>query len=165
MNTHLGIAGRIAPEFRVENWLANVESDLAIADVSEPVIVLYLFQAACPGCTKYGFPTFGNIRSRLEADGRIDQVRFVAIQTVFEDFEHNTAEAAIDLMGQFGLSDLALGHDVGEPPATMTDYRSGGTPWKVIIGPRPDRRVLFNGFQLDVDSALELIDHAITPAT
>ena len=35
----------------------------------------------------------------------------------------------------------------------MADYRTGGTPWAVLIG--PDRRVLANGFQIDADAAIE----------
>lgn len=161
MNTHLGIAGQVAPEFRIQQWLGNVDITLKIVDIEESVIILYFFQAACPGCIKYGFPTVGHIRSSLVADGRIDQVKFVLAQTAFEDFDQNTVAAAANLVKQFGLEDVPLGHDAGEPPVTMMDYRTGGTPWTVIIGPRPDRRVLFNGFQLDTESALELIDHAL----
>lgn len=162
MSTHNGIAGRVAPEFRVEKWLSNVESDLQISQIEESVIFLYNFQAQCPGCLSHGFPTMGHIRSRLEANGRIGHVRFIAIQTAFEDFANNTEAAAINAMERFGFSDIALGHDSGNPPSIMEDYRTGGTPWTVIIGPRPNRKVLFNGFQLDADSALELIDHALT---
>lgn len=161
MNTHLGIAGQLAPEFRIQQWLANVDTSLQIADIKESVILLYFFQAACPGCVKYGFPTVGHVRSSLVADGRLDQVKFVLAQTAFEDFDQNTPKAAAKVVKQFGLEDVALGHDAGQPPATMQDYRTGGTPWTVIIGPKPDRRVLFNGFQLDTESALELIDHAL----
>jgi hypothetical protein len=35
---------------------------------------------------------------------------------------------------------------------------TGGTPWTVVIGPRPDRSVLFHGLRLDADDAVELIE-------
>ena len=42
-----GIAGQIAPEFRFDNWLANTDGDLKIADIEEPIIYLYNFQSWC----------------------------------------------------------------------------------------------------------------------
>ena len=36
-----GIAGQIAPEFRFDNWLANTDGDLKIADIEEPITVSY----------------------------------------------------------------------------------------------------------------------------
>ena len=32
-----GIVGQIAPEFRFDNWLANTDGDLKIADIEELV--------------------------------------------------------------------------------------------------------------------------------
>ena len=163
MHSDYGIAGRTAPELRVENWLRNPGGDdkLRLADIDEPVIYLYNFQSWCPGCHSHGFPTLAAVRQGLEERGLGHLVKFIAVQTVFEGHETNTADAAIEAVDRHGLSDLALGHDSGEPPATMTDYRTGGTPWTVIIGPRPERTVLFDGFQLDADAAIEAIDEIL----
>jgi len=39
----------------------------------------------------------------------------------------------------------------------MADYRTGGTPWTVIISPRPDRIVHFDGFRVSPDTAFATI--------
>ncbi len=164
MHEQFGIAGQTAPEFRFENWLNNVIVDvngngnLRIAGIDEPVIYLYNFQSWCPGCHSHGFPTLNAVRTALAADGFADQVKFIAVQTVFEGHDVNTEEAARESLSRHELGDLALGQDSGHPPTIMLDYRTGGTPWTVVIGPRPDRTVLFNGFQLDADRAVAFIE-------
>ena len=155
MTQSYGIVGQPAPEFRVDEWIANVDGPLHIADIVEPVIYLYNFQSWCPGCHSHGFPTLTAVRDALRAAGQEERVKFVAIQTVFEGHDTNTADAALESIGRHGLSDIALGHDSGHPPTIMADYRTGGTPWSVIIG--SDRTVLANGFQLDADEALRII--------
>ncbi len=156
MNTAYGIVGATAPEFRFDEWLANTDGEpLRLSDIDEPIIYLYNFQSWCPGCHSHGFPTMKEIRTRLREDGLDHLVKFVAVQTVFEGHETNTREAALESLQRHGLEDLALGHDSGHPPTIMADYRTGGTPWTVLIG--PDRRVLANGFQVDADAALSAI--------
>ena len=44
-------------------------------------------------------------------------------------------------------------HDI---PAIMRNYRSGGTPWTVIID--PSGLVVYNHFHLDLKPAVELIE-------
>ncbi|MEZ5341424.1 MAG: hypothetical protein R2706_08245 [Acidimicrobiales bacterium] len=61
-------------------------------------------------------------------------------------------------VARHGLDDIALGHDAGDPPTIMQDYRTGGTPWTVLIGPAPDRVVLGEGFNVDGDRVIALID-------
>jgi peptide-methionine (R)-S-oxide reductase len=165
MTNPYGIAHKPAPEFRFDEWLANVDSDdgVRLAGIDEPFVYLYNFQSWCPGCHSHGFPTMKVVKDHFEASGRGHLVRFVAVQTVFEGHETNTADAAIDSMARHDLSDIALGHDVGSPPTIMVDYQTGGTPWTVIIG--PDRIVLDNGFHLDADNIIELIEqHQTNPA-
>ena len=158
MHEQLGIAGQTAPEFRFEDWLDNADHNLQIADIEEPLIYLYNFQSWCQGCHSHGFPTLNAVRAALTSDGFADQVKFIAIQTVFEGHDVNTSDAARESLSRHELDDLALGHDSGYPPTIMVDYRTGGTPWTVLIGPRPDRTVLFNGFQLDADRAVAFIE-------
>ena len=83
---------------------------------------------------------------------------FVAVQTVFEGRDVNTAERAVASVEQHGLGDIPVGHDVdpsGGQPSMMRLYRTGGTPWTVIIG--PERRVCFDGFQVDEAGAIAII--------
>lgn len=72
MHDQYGIAGTVAPEFRFDQWLDNVDGSLRIADVHEPVIYLYNFQSWCPGCHSHGFPTLSAVCSSLEASGLAD---------------------------------------------------------------------------------------------
>jgi len=159
-----GITGQPAPEFRVEHWLANVDAPggLKLADIDAPLVYLYNFQSWCPGCHSHGFPTMKAIKEALEARGLGDKVQFVAVQTVFEGHDQNTAERAFESVQRHGLTEVPLGHDSGHPPTIMADYRTGGTPWTVLIG--PDRRVLFNGFQLDAGPAMEAIESLLIAA-
>ena len=86
------------------------------------------------GCHSRGLPTLGEVKRRFGDD----DATFVAVQTVFEGYDVNTAERALASVAQHGLSDLAVGHDPsrdGGPPDSMRIYRTGGTPWTVIIGP------------------------------
>ncbi len=160
MNRPYGIAGRRAPEFRFDEWLANVDADhgLRLAEIDEPIIYLYNFQSWCPGCHSHGFPTLNAVNDHFESTGRVHLVKFVAIQTVFEGHDANTPEAALDSIARHDLADIALGHDPGLPPTVMVDYQTGGTPWTVIIGPGPDRIVLDDGFHFDAADLIELIE-------
>ncbi len=96
------------------------------------------------------------VRDGLEGRGQGDRVRFIAIQTVFEGHDTNDEAAAIESLKRHGLTDIALGHDSGEPPIQMSNYRTGGTPWTVLIG--PDRTVRLDGFQADADQLVALIE-------
>jgi hypothetical protein len=53
-----------------------------------------------------------------------------------------------------------MAHAAGNPqthiiPEIIRNYRSGGTPWTVIIDPYG--RVVFNEFHIDANLAIELI--------
>ena len=127
---------------------------LRLEDISQAVVYLYCFQSWCPGCHSHGFPTMASVRNQL-----VDRdVAFVAVQTVFEGHQVNTAERAIASVKEHGLGGIPVGHDVdphGGPPSMMRSYRTGGTPWTVIIG--PERRVCFDGFRIDETSAIAMI--------
>ena len=152
----MGIGGQPSPEWAVDQWY-DVPADqqpLRLADLSESVVYLYCFQSWCPGCHSHGFPTLAAVRNQfLDRD-----VAFVAVQTVFEGHEVNTAERAVASVRQHGLDGIPVGHDVdpqGGAPSMMLRYRTGGTPWTVIIG--PERRVCFDGFQIDEAAAVAII--------
>ena len=49
---------------------------------------------------------------------------------------------------------MPMGHDPGiERSLTMIDYRTGGTPWMILIS--PSRQVVFNDFSINADKAIE----------
>ena len=54
-----------------------------------------------------------------------------------------------------------MGHDPGDPqadriPKTMRDYRSGGTPWVVIIN--PGGQVIYNDFHINADKFITYLN-------
>ena len=151
-----GIADQLAPEWNVPTWfnLPDGQSSLTLADITEPVVYLYLFQSWCPGCHSHGFPTMAAVRESVDTS----QVAFVTVQTVFEGHNVNTVDRAVPSATEHGLGDIPIGHDpgvAGGPPDLMRSYQSGGTPWTVIIG--PERRVCFNGFQITPLAATSIV--------
>jgi hypothetical protein len=58
-----------------------------------------------------------------------------------------------------------MAHAAGNPqthdiPEIMRKYRSGGTPWKVIINPKG--KVIFNQFHIKPSQAIELIENLLS---
>ncbi|MCI0363503.1 MAG: redoxin family protein [Phycisphaerales bacterium] len=157
-----GIVGREAPSWRVDQWF-NLPKDRTAIDVGDyrgKVIYLYGFQSWCPGCHSRGFPTLKELIKRF--NGNAD-VAFVAIQTAFEGFQTNTAESALKTTKRYEL-DIPIGHSGtdGQRSRLMNDYRTGGTPWTIII----DRRgiVRFNDFHITEDDGEQLIRRLINEA-
>ena len=158
---HLGIADNPAPEWNVPTWfnLPDGKTSLTISDISASVVYLYCFQSWCPGCHSHGFPTMAATREKFKDS----DVAFVAVQTVFEGHHVNTEQRAVAAAAEHGLSDIPLGHDPGVnggQPDLMRSYRTGGTPWTVIIG--PERRVCFDGFQIDPGTASAIVGQLLT---
>lgn len=143
-----GITGRQAPSWQgVRSWaqLPDGKTALDIADYKGKVVYLYFFQSWCPGCHSRGFPTLKRVAKTFATR---DDVVFVAVQTVFEGFGTNTASRGLETVRGFGL-DIPTGHDPGPDgrgSVLMKPYRSGGTPWTILI----DREgvVRFDGFHL-----------------
>ena len=55
---------------------------------------------------------------------------------------------------------IPMGHDPGTRdgerlPATMLDYRTGGTPWTIVI--EPGGTVAYNDFRIQGDRFIELL--------
>ncbi|UJH70161.1 hypothetical protein [Ornithinimicrobium sp. INDO-MA30-4] len=98
----------------------------------------------------------------------MDQVHFTVVQTVFEGHDQNTAEQAVASLKRHDITGVDLGHDSGEPPTIMADYRTGGTPWAVIIGPPqgPEglRPVLANDFRVDAEVLVDSFAKLLAPA-
>jgi hypothetical protein len=83
----------------------------------------------------------------------------VGIQTVFEGYGINTKDKLRknqlkhDL--KIPMAHAAGNHQTHDIPAIMRNYRSGGTPWTVIIDPAGT--VVYNQFHIDANRAAELI--------
>ena len=103
-----------------------------------------------------GFPT---LRKITEAFKDSDRVAFLAIQTVFEGYDFNTLAKLRYNQKKYALK-ISMAHAPGNPatheiPQIMKEYRSGGTPWTVIIDPLG--KVAYNAFHIKVDQAVSLI--------
>ena len=153
-----GIQGRVAPELDVEYWIdaGGESSAFRLADHAGKWVFLKCFQSWCPGCHSHGFPALKQISDAL-ADN--PGVAFAAIQTVFEGHFTNTVDKLREIQLRYDLR-LPMGHDPGIEgghPKTMVDYRTGGTPWMVLIS--PDRQVVFNDFGIDADRAIAFLQN------
>ena len=149
-----GLVGTKAPAVWAQSWrnLPPGERSFDVPGQRGKVIVLFFFQSWCPGCHRRGFPA---LAAAVKHYAGAPDVAFAAIQTVFEGALVNTAPKAWSSVAEYGLS-VAVGHDPGPDGArslTMTRYRSGGTPWFVVI----DRGgvVRFDGFHLPGPKLIE----------
>ena len=153
----VGIAGQLAPSIHQGEWIDAKGQPVQPPRLSEhtgQTVVLYFFQDWCPGCKEVGFP---NLKKMVDALADEPKVQFYAIQTVFEGSFINTPDKVRKNQRDYNLA-IPMGHDEGDDDNQVPSairYRSGGTPWMVIIG--PDRRVLFNDFNVDPDRAIPFL--------
>jgi len=152
----LGILGQPAPAWTIPVWnnLPAKTTSLNVTDFQGKVLYLYCFQSWCPGCHRYGFPTLQKLVKHYQKN---PDVAFIAVQTVFEGYSTNTAARARKTMKQYKLT-IPVGHvgRAGSPNPLMRDYRTGGTPWAIIIDPQGVVR--YNDFHITPQAAIALID-------
>ena len=158
-----GIVGRPAPELKVDYWIdaRGNEADKAfrLSDHQDKWVFLKCFQSWCPGCHSHGLPAVKQISDAL-ADN--PQVVFAGIQTVFEGRSVNTIDKVRETQLQYELN-FPMGHDPGLGRSlTMIDYRTGGTPWMILI--TPSRHVVFNDFSINADKAIEFLQNETAAA-
>ncbi len=153
-----GITGRQAPEINIDYWidLEGNPGQFSVTEARGKWVMLKCFQDWCPGCHASGFPT---LKAFSDEFWDHPKVAIAGIQTVFEGFSTNTIEDVRKLQLQYELP-ITMGHDPGDPngsyrPQTMTQYRTGGTPWIIIID--PSGTVVFNDFHVNVDKLIEYI--------
>ncbi len=154
-----GIEGHQAPELNVPTWvdsLGNKTDPVKLAGYEGKFVVIYCFQAWCPGCHSRGLPALQQMTQALSDN---DKVAFLAIQTVFEGQHANTLERLLEIQKEYDLK-IPFGHDTGDETThnisnTMYHYRTGGTPWFIFIDQQG--RVVFNDFHLNVDKAIEYL--------
>jgi thiol-disulfide isomerase/thioredoxin len=154
-----GIVGLPAPPLENVRWITENGDErrpLTLTDLGRGFKVLYFFQDWCAGCHTYGFPTFVKLAEELHEK----DVGLAAIQTVFEGSEVNTFDRLRENQRRYGLR-VPFGHAVAEGasaaavPAIMEVYRSGGTPWFVVIA--PNGYVVYDGFRLDAESLVQTL--------
>lgn len=154
------MVGNQAPELRVPLWIdgeGNPRPPLKLAELGPGYKILFCFQHWCPGCHSGGFPTLQRLVAALWNKG----FGFAVIQTVFEGVEENTVERLREEQQLYGLR-LPFGHDpmrAAGMPTLMEDYRTGGTPWFILIDPKGD--VLFSHFHFDAEQFLRALGLAV----
>ena len=159
-----GIRGYVAPELKVPHWIdgkGNEQEAFTIAANKGKWIYLKCFQHWCPGCHSSGFP--GTVKL-AKAFPKHEQLAIAAIQTTFEGFSTNDQAALRKNQLRYDL-DIPFGHDSGDSeaehgsreryPNTMLSYRTGGTPWIVLINPKGE--VVFNDFHVDSDKLIKFL--------
>ncbi len=157
-----GIKGHEAPELDIEYWIDadGDRSKFSIADSRGKWIVLKCFQNWCPGCHASGFPFLQAFAKEFYENPK---VAIAAIQTVFEGFTTNTQDAVRELQVEYQLP-IVMGHDPGDPEGlkisdTMIKYRTGGTPWIILID--PDGMVAFNDFRVNTTKLIEFMHEQV----
>jgi thiol-disulfide isomerase/thioredoxin len=159
-----GIKGVPAPELNVPEWIdgnGDPQTPFQINLHHGKWIYLKCFQEWCPACHSIGFP---NLQKLVAAFPNNDIIVPAVIQTTFEGFNNNNKGALRKNQLRYDLN-LPFGHDPGdidlpksEPkryPKTMQSYRTGGTPWVVIID--PSGTVVFNDFHIDIDKLIAFL--------
>lgn len=142
-----------ARELRVAQWIDGAGNDrtpLSLDELGTKLKIIYCFQHWCSGCHSMGFPSLQRLVPALEPLG----VGFAVVQTVFEDFEENTFERLRENQQRYGL-ELPFGHDAvaGQHSSVMEDYRTGGTPWFILIN--ADYEIVFSDFHINADRLIE----------
>ena len=147
-----------APEFQVKDWVdadGNSTEPINLSDLDGKFKVVYCFQSWCPGCHSIGLPNLQKMVNALEGS---DTVIFLAIQTVFEGHDANTYEKMLETQKKYHLK-IPFGHDAGDDGKSrsniMTNYRTGGTPWFILID--QNDHVVFADFHLNVDAVIDVL--------
>jgi thiol-disulfide isomerase/thioredoxin len=153
-----GIAGQAAPEPNAEFWIdaQGRPTQFSLAAQRGKWVHLKFWQSWCPGCHAHGFPALAQLTAAFANEPRVVNV---ALQTVFEGFGSNTADKVRQTQLRYRLP-IVFGHDPSNGTrtpggGTMARFRSGGTPWHVVVDPRG--MVVFDGFSLDPARAIDAI--------
>ncbi|WPU96971.1 redoxin family protein [Mucilaginibacter sabulilitoris] len=156
------VSGEKAPELNIPLWIdktgKKLNKPILLADFPGAFIVLFCFQSWCRGCHLKGFPSLQRMTNALKGN---DKVVFLAIQTVFEGRDINTAEKLIEMQKKYNL-EIPFGQDDGDASTNnisdiMFNYRTGGTPWFIFID--KNRNIVFSDFHLNVENAIEFLEN------
>jgi thiol-disulfide isomerase/thioredoxin len=160
-----GIEGQSAPEIELDYWIDKNgdPTEFSVTANRGKWVFLKCFQNWCPGCHASGFPTLQQFAGAFHDHPR---VAIAGIQTVFEGFNSNTKRDVRKLQQRYELP-ITMGHDPGnrEDPLgdhrsqTMKLYRTGGTPWLIVIDPAGT--VVYNHFNVNVTRLIEHIEQDV----
>lgn len=149
------MVGQTAPELHAAFWIdaEGEPTQFSLMAQRGRWVHIKCWQSWCPGCHSHGFPALQRMVRAFEGDARVVNV---AVQTVFEGHGINSADKVRETQLQYDLP-IVFGHDPGEGqsygrPMTMRNFRTGGTPWHILIDPRG--QVVFDGFSLNTDAAI-----------
>ncbi len=156
-----GIRSFQAPEIALEHWIdANGEpTDFSVKAQQGKWLFMKFFQNWCPGCHSMGFPTLQKFVAAFEDNPKVEAI---AVQTVFEGFSYNSKDAVRELQLRYKLP-IIMGHDPGTKltenmPLSMINYRTGGTPWLILVA--PNGQVVMNDFHVDSDALIQFVEDA-----
>ncbi len=157
-----GIEGLEAPEIELDYWIDGdgKPATFSVKESRGKWVFLKCFQNWCPGCHSSGFPTLQAFAERFHGHPK---VAIAGIQTVFEGFRSNTKEDVRRLQLRYDLP-VIMGHDPGDEdtharPVTMQAYRTGGTPWLILVN--PEGVVVYNNFHVDRNKLIEYVEQQI----
>ncbi|MDH3693028.1 MAG: peroxiredoxin family protein [Gammaproteobacteria bacterium] len=157
-DSRYGILGTPAPEISLDYWIDKdgEPGSFSVMENRGKWVFLKCFQNWCPGCHSGGFPTLKKFSDEFWDHPK---VAIAGIQTVFEGYNSNTLEDVRKLQLRYELP-ITMGHDPGNPddhtrPQTMQKYRTGGTPWLILIS--PDGLVAYNDYHVNADKLVEYI--------
>jgi len=157
-----GIEGYNAPELSIDYWIDGdgKPSSFSVLESKGKWVFLKCFQNWCPGCHSSGFPTLKAFSDEFFGNPK---VAIAGIQTVFEGYRSNTQADVRKLQLRYDLP-IVMGHDPGDAethsvPGTMKNYRTGGTPWLILIN--PDGVVVYNGFHVNSEKLIEFVNSQI----
>ncbi len=158
-NRKYGVLGQQAPKWEVDEWIdeyGNKTTPIEIDDYKGKIIYLLAFQSWCPGCHSRGFPTLKKVKEHFQEN---EDVVFFSVQTVFEGHHTNTFDKLRKTQLDYNLK-IPFGHDNGNAysryPNLMRNYKTGGTPWVIIIN--KEGKVVFNNFHIDANQAIKVIE-------
>ena len=147
-----------APELEVAIWIDadGKHTSFSLAENQGKWIIINCFQHWCEGCHTHSLPALHRIATAFTGNPSIE---VICIQTVFEGFETNTQEKLRETQLRYKLP-ITMGHDSGNSdgvtvPTTMRNYKTGGTPWIIII--QPDGEIVFSEFMINVDNLIEFL--------
>ena len=162
-NSQYGIVGQSAPELSLDYWIDKNgdPASFSVLNSRGKWVLLKCFQDWCPGCHSSGFPT---LKAFADAFRDHPSVAIAGIQTVFEGFTANTMDDVRKLQLQYALP-IIMGHDAGDPngdhrPQTMVNYRTGGTPWIILID--PEGVVVFNHFHVNTEKLIAYVAEQVS---
>jgi hypothetical protein len=157
-----GILGRRAPELTVPYWIdadGKERPALTLKELGPRFRILFFYQHWCPGCHSHGFPNLIEVIQGIDSK----DVAVAVVQTVFEGAHVNTRDKLLVDRERYGLR-IPLGYEglsaLGDPPTTVENYRTGGTPWFVLIDPAGI--VVHDGFTVVADDVFALIGGTIS---